>query len=79
VISTPIVVGFAAFVVAVLALAALALVVLVVADLSTGWTPRPRPRHRAEDRSPGVQFWARSTDADTVSIPVIDVEGRRVA
>lgn len=72
-------VAFAAFVVAVLALAALALLVQVLADLITGWTPRPRPRHRAKDRSPGAQYWARSTDADTVGIPVLDVEGRRVA
>lgn len=78
-ISASAAVGFAAFVIVVLSLAALALVVLVVAEVVVGWTPRPRARHRAEDRSPGVQYWARSTDANTVGIPVIDVEGRRVA
>jgi hypothetical protein len=71
-VSAELVVIFAALVVAVLGLAALALLVLVVADLITGWTPR----HRAEDASPGVQYWARSTDADTVAIPVAGIEGR---
>lgn len=55
--------------VAAMVLIVLAIAAMVLADMAAGWTPKPRPRH-ASVKSPGAQYWVRSTQADTAAMPV---------
>jgi len=73
---TAVALAFAALWLMVAATAAIA--VLVLADVVTTWPASPRHR-RAAFKSPGVQLWTRSTSTHTVSIPVVEAKGRRVA